>query len=85
VPTWDQGRSAEDHRFLLQGSCKAAQLTSWLVTAVNSPRHLPLDYFSHEVSDHIEEISILPLASTNLVALPLSRDPPSPTKPSELL
>ena len=75
VPTWDQGRSADDHRFLLIGSCKAVHLTSWLGPAVNAAKHLPLDSFCHEVSDLIEEIPILPLASTNLVALPLSRMP----------
>jgi len=75
VPTWDQGRSADDHRFLLQGSSKPVHLTSWLGPAVNSAKHLPLDSLCHEVSDLIEEISILPLASTDLVALPLSRVP----------
>jgi len=75
VPTWDQGRSADDHRFLLRGSSKAVHLTSWLDLVVNSAEHLPLDSLCHEVSDLIEEISILPLASTDLVALPLSRVP----------
>jgi len=42
---------------------------------VNSAKHLPLDSLCHEVSDHIEEIPILLLASTDLVALPLSRIP----------
>jgi len=74
-PGWDQGRSADDHRFLLRGSSKAVHLTSWLGLAVNSPKHLPLDSLCHEVSDLIEEIPILPLASTDLVALPLSRIP----------
>jgi len=75
VPTWDQGRSADDHLFLLQGSSKAIHLTSWLGPAVNSAKHLPLDSLCHEVSDLIEEIPILPLASTDLVSLPLSRIP----------
>jgi len=75
VPTWDQGRSTDDHRFLLRGSSKAVHLTSWLGPAVNSAKHLALDSLCHEVSDLIEEISILPLASTDLVALPLSRVP----------
>jgi len=75
VPTWDQGRSADDHRFLLRGSSKAVDLTSWLGPAVNSAKHLRLDSLCHEVSDLIEEIPILPLASTDLVALPLSRVP----------
>jgi len=75
VPTWDQGRSADDHRFLLGGSSPAVHLTSWLGPAVNSAKHLPLDSLCHEVSDLIEEISILPLASTDLVAQPLSRVP----------
>jgi len=75
VPTWDQGRSADDHRFLFRGSSKAVHLTSWLGPAVNSAKHLPLDSVCHEVSDLIEEISILPLASTDLVAQPLSRVP----------
>jgi len=75
VPTWDQGRSADDHRFLLRGSPKAVHLTSWLGPAVNSAKHLRLDSLCHEVSDLIEEIPILPLASTDLVALPLSRIP----------
>jgi len=75
VPTWGQGRSADDHRFLLVGSSKAVHLTSWLGPAVNSAKHLPLDSLCHEVSDLIEEIPILPLASADLVALPLSRIP----------
>jgi len=75
VPTWDQGRSADDHRFLLRGSSKAVHLTSWLGPAVNSAKHLPLDSLCHEVSDLIEEIPILPLASTDLVAPLLSRVP----------
>jgi len=75
VPTWDQGRSADDYRFLLRGSAKAVHLTSWLGPAVNSAKHLPLDSLCHEVSDLIEEIPILPLAYTDLVALPLSRIP----------
>jgi len=74
-PTWDQGHSADDHRFLLQGSSKAVHLTLWLGPAVNSAKHLPLDSLCHKVSDLIEEISILPLASTDLVALLLSRVP----------
>ena len=73
VPTWDQGRSADDHRFLLQGSSKAVDLTSWLGPAVNSAKHLLLDSLCHEVSDLIEEITILLLTSTDLVGLPLSR------------
>jgi len=76
VPTWDQGRSVDDHRFLLRGSSKAVHLTSWLGPAVNSAKHLPLDSLCHEVSDLIEEIDILPLTSTDLVALLLSRVPP---------
>jgi len=75
VPTWDQGRSADDHGFLLRGSSKAVHLTSWLDPAVNSAKHLLLDSLCHEVSDLIEEIPILPLASTDLVAPPLSRLP----------
>jgi len=75
VPTWDQGRSADDHRFLLQGSSKAIHLTSWLRPAVNSAKHLPLDSLCHEVSDLFAQIPILPLASTDLVSLPLSREP----------
>jgi len=75
VPTWDQGRSADDHRFLLRGSPKAVHLTSWLAPAVNSTKHLPPDSFCHEVSDLIEEIPILPLASTHLVAFRLSQEP----------
>jgi len=75
VPTWDQGRSADNHRFLLRGSSKAVHLTSWLAPAVNSAKHLPLDSLCHEVSNLIEQIPILPLSSTDLVALPLSRIP----------
>jgi len=75
VPTWDQGRSADDHRFLHRGSSKAVHLTSWLHLAVNSAKHLPLDSLCYEVSDLIEEIPILPLVSTDLVALPLLRIP----------
>ena len=73
VPTWDHSRSADDHRFLLRRSPKAVHLTSWSCPAVNSAKHLPLDSLCHEGSDLIEEILILPLASTGLVALPLSR------------
>ena len=75
VPTWDQDRSVDNHPFLLRGSSKAIDLTSWLGPAVNSAKHLPLDSLCHEVSDLIEEIPILPLASPDLVALPLSRIP----------
>jgi len=73
VPTWDQGCSADDHRFLLRGCSKAIHLTSWLVPAVTSAKHLPLDSLCHEVSDLIEEIPILSLASTDIVPLQLSR------------
>jgi len=75
VPTWDQGRSADNHRFLLRGSPKAVHLTSWLGPAVNSAKPLPLDSLCHQFSDLIEQIPMLPLASTDLVALPLSRIP----------
>jgi len=75
VPTWDQGRSADDHRFLLRGSPKAVHLTSWLGPAVNSAKHLPLDSLCHVVSNIIKEIPVFPLASTDLVALLLSRIP----------
>jgi len=75
VPTWDQGCSEDDYRFLLRGSSKAVHLTSWLAPAINSAKHLPLDSLCHEVSDLIEEIPILPLSLTGLVALPLSRIP----------
>jgi len=75
VATWDQGHSAADHHFLLQGSSKAIHLTSWLRPAVKSAKHLPLHSLSHEVSDLVAEIPILLLASTDLVALPLSREP----------
>ena len=75
VATWDQGGSADDQRFLLRGSSRAGYLTSWLGPAVNSAKHLPLDSLCHEVSDHIEEIPIHPLASTDLIALPPSRVP----------
>jgi len=75
VPTWDQGRSADDHRFLLQGSSKAIHLTSWLRPAVNSAKHLPLDSLRHKVSDLFAQIPILPLASTYLLSLLLSREP----------
>jgi len=75
VPTWDHGRSADDHRFLLQGSSKAIHLTSWFRPAVNSAKHLPLDSLCHEVSRLFAQIPILPLASPDLVSLPLSREP----------
>ena len=75
VPTWDQGRSVEDDRFLLRGSSKAVHLTSWRCPAVNSAKHIPLDSLCHEVSDLLEEMTVLPLASTDPVALPLSRVP----------
>ena len=60
---------------LIRGSSKAVDLTSWLAPAVNSAKHLTLDSLCHEVSDLIEEIPIIPLSSTDLVALPLSRTP----------
>jgi len=75
VPTWDQGRSADDHRFLLHGSSKAIHLTSRIRPAVDSAKHLPLDSLCHEVSDLFAQIPIHPLASTDLVSLPLSREP----------
>jgi len=75
VPTWEQGHSADDHCFLLRASSKAVHLTSWLGPVGNSAKHLPLDSLYHQVSDLINEIPILPLTSTNLVALPLSRIP----------
>ena len=75
VPSWDQGTSPDDHRFLLSVTSKAVHLTSWLGPGVNSAKHLPLDSLCHEVSDLIEEIPILPLASTDLVALLLSMIP----------
>ena len=40
---------------------------------VCSAKHLPLDFLCHEVSDLVAETPILTLASTDLVALPLSR------------
>ena len=36
---------------------------------------MPLDSLYHEASDLVEQIPILPLASTDLVSLPLSREP----------
>ena len=78
VPTWDQGGSVDDHCFVLQGSSKAVHLISWLGPALNSAKHLPLDSLCYEVSDHIEEISILPHSSTDLMA-PLLSSVPSVT------
>jgi len=75
VPTWDQGHSADDNCCLIQGSFRAIHLTSWLRLAVNSAKHLPLDSLCHEVSDLIADIPILPLTSTDLISLPLSREP----------
>jgi len=75
VPTWNQGRPADNHRFLLQGSSKAIHVTSWLRSAVISAKHLPVDSLCHEVSDLIAEVPILMLASTDLVSLPLLREP----------
>jgi len=75
VPTWDQGRSVDDHSFLFQGSSKAVHLTSWLRLAFNSAKHLPQDSLCHEVSDLFGQIPILLLASTDLVSLPLIREP----------
>jgi len=75
LPTWDQGHSADDHRFLLCGSPKAVHLTPCLRPAVNSAKQLPLDSICHDISDLIAEIPILPLASTNLIPLPLGRNP----------
>jgi len=65
------GRSSLSPPWLLQ----SLHLTSWLGSAVNSAQHLPLDSLCHVVSDLIEEIPILPLASTDLVVLLLSRTP----------
>jgi len=75
VPTWDQGRSVDNHRFLLQGSFKAIHVTSWLHPPVNSAKHLPLHSLCHEVSDLFAHIPILPLPLTDLLSLPLSREP----------
>ena len=73
MATWDHARSADDHRFLLRGSSKAIHLTSWLGPGVPSTKLLPRASLCHEVSHLIEEIPILPVASTHLVALLLSR------------
>jgi len=75
VPTWDQGHSADNHLFLLSHSSKAVHLTSWLHQVVNSTKHLPLDSIYHEISNRIVEIPILPLTWTDLVPLPLGREP----------
>jgi len=75
VPTWDQGRSADDHHFLFQGSSKAIHPTSWLRPAVNSAKHLPLDSLCHKASDLVAQIPILPLVSTDIISLPLSGEP----------
>jgi len=75
VPTWDQGRSADHHHFHLQGSSKAILLTSWLRQVVNSAKHLPLDSRYHKASDIIAEVPILQLSPTDLLSLPLSREP----------
>ena len=75
MPTWDQGRSTDDHRCLLRGSSKAVQLTIWLRPAVHSTKHLPLDSICLKISELIAEIPFLPLASTDLLPLPLSREP----------
>jgi len=75
LPTWDQGRSVDNHLFLLRGCSKTVHLTSWLCPGVNSAKHLPLDSLSHKVSDLLVEIPIVPLASTDLISLPLLRVP----------
>jgi len=74
VPTRDQGRSVDDHCFLLQASSKAIHLTSRLCLAVNCAKHLPLDSMCHETTDLIVEVPLLPLTSTDLVSLPLQRE-----------
>ena len=73
VPTWHQGRSADDNRFLLRGFSNAVHLTSWLCPAANSAKHLLLDSICHEISNLIVEIPILPLGSTDLVPLPFGK------------
>jgi len=75
VPTWGQGGSVDDYRFLLQDSSKAIHLTLWLRPAINSTKHLPLDSVCHQISDLIVEVPILPLDSTDLVSLLLRREP----------
>jgi len=75
VPTWAPGHSADHYCFLLHGSSKAIDLISWLSPAVNSAKHLPPDALCLEPSDLFAPIPILPLASTELVSLALSREP----------
>ena len=75
VPTWHQGRSPDNYRFLVCGSSKPIHLTSWDRPAVNSAKHLPLDSMCPDISNLIAEVPILPLASTDLASLPLWREP----------
>ena len=42
---------------------------------VNSAKHLPLDSMCHEICNLIAAVPIVPLASTDLVSLPLQREP----------
>ena len=87
VPTWDQGRSADNHCFLLQGSSKPIHLTSWNCPAVNSAKHLPLDSLGHDISEPIAKVPTLLLTSTRPTWSPCHccENALSPTKPSEPL
>ena len=65
VPSWDPGRSADDHRFLLHGCRKASHIVSWDRPAVNTAKHLPLDALCHIVHDLISSTAVLPLTPSS--------------------
>ena len=65
VPSWDPGRSADNHRFLLHGSRKASHIISWDGPAVNAAKHLPLDALCHIVHDLISSLAVLPLTPSS--------------------
>ena len=75
VPSFDPGRSADDHRFLLRGSRKAIHITSWDRPAVNSAKHLPLDALCHLVHDLIRDIPVLPLTPSSQSVASAGREP----------
>jgi len=75
VPTWDQVCSADNHRFVLHESSNTIHHTLWNHPVINSTKHLPLDYMCHNISNLIAEVPILTLGSTDLVSLPLRREP----------
>ena len=65
VPSWDPGRAADNHRFLLHGSRKASHITSGDRPAVKAAKHVPLDALCHIVHDLISSIDVLHLTPSS--------------------